>query len=104
MDQTIVGTAPPATDQAAPTTFDAGSEHRNATTAAISSSVPIRPIGSRPAVAASTSSRVRPDARAFWSASPPGDSHSSPATGPGETELTSTPRPANRSAYARDSD
>ena len=51
----ITGTAPPSTDQAAPATFDAGSEHRNTITAAISSSVPSRPIGTRDAVASSTS-------------------------------------------------
>ena len=40
-----VGTAPPSTAHAAPATFDARSEHRNAITAATSSSVPIRPSG-----------------------------------------------------------
>ena len=100
----ITGTAPPSTDQDAPATLEAGSEHRKTITAAISSSVPSRPIGWRDAVASSTSSRLMPRACALWSASPPRASHRSPATGPGETEFTSTPRAANKSANARDSD
>ena len=43
--QRIVGTEPPSTDQAAPTTFDARSEQRNTIAAATSSSVPMRPRG-----------------------------------------------------------
>src|SRR5437588_6554137 len=62
-DQMITGTVPPSTDQAAPATFDAASEQRNAITAAISSSDPKRPSGVRAAVDSSTSSRVTP--RAF---------------------------------------
>ena len=58
--QMITGTVPPSTDQAAPTTFDAASEQRNAITAATSSSDPIRPSGTREAVDSSTSSRVIP--------------------------------------------
>ena len=38
---------------------------------------------------------------AFWSASPPGESHRSPPIGPGETEFTSTPRAANRCRRTR---
>jgi hypothetical protein len=60
----ITGTAPPSTDHAAPATFEAGSEHRNTTTAAISSSVANRPIGWRDATDSSTSSRLTPRAAA----------------------------------------
>ena len=52
-----MGTAPPSTAQAAPVTFEARSEQRNAITAAISSSVPMRPSGGLDRVASSTSSR-----------------------------------------------
>jgi hypothetical protein len=51
----ITGTAPPSTDHAAPTTFDAASEHRNVITFAISCSVASRPSGSLEAVASRTS-------------------------------------------------
>ena len=50
----ITGTAPPSADQAAPVMYEARSEHRNATTAAISSSVPRRPTGTEPAQPQST--------------------------------------------------
>src|SRR5205807_9855874 len=100
----ITGTAPPSTDQAAPVTYEATSEHKNAITAAISCSVANLPIGMPPAVDSSTLSRVVPRALATWSARPPGPIQSSVPTGPGVTELTSTPRSAYRSANARDSD
>ena len=61
-------------------------------------------IGTRDAVDSRTSSRLTPRAEACWSARPPGASHRSPAIGPGDTEFTSTPRSANRSANARESD
>ena len=82
----------------------APSEQRNTQTLAISSGVAKRPSGTLPSCSASASSRLMPFALAFWSASPPGAIHSSLATGPGATALTSTFCAAHRSAHARDSD
>ena len=62
--QMITGTTPPSTDHAAPVTYEAASEHRNAITAAISCSVPRRPTGTPPAVASSASSLLIPCASA----------------------------------------
>ena len=56
----MTGTEPPSTDQAAPATFEAGSEQRNTITAATSAERPKRPVGMRARAAWSTSSRVLP--------------------------------------------
>src|ERR687896_2287742 len=98
----ITGTEPPSADQAAPATFDARSEQRNAITVAISTSVPIRPSGGLERVPSSTSSRVNPVRFAISSASPPSRVQSSPSTGPGVTAFTSTPLDAQASANTRD--
>jgi hypothetical protein len=82
---------PPSTDHAAPVTVEARSEQRKTITLAISSSVAKRPSGTLPCWTSSASSREIPRASAVWSAIPPGASHSDEATGPGATELTSTP-------------
>ncbi len=100
----ITGTVPPSTDHAAPATLDAASEHRNTITAAISPGLGRRPRRLRWAVVASASSWLIPCASATWSAIPPGVVHSSLATTPGATALTSTPCGAYVSANARDSD
>jgi hypothetical protein len=64
-DYKMIGTEPPSTDQAAPTTFEAGSEHRNTIAAAISSSRPKRPSGIFVRAASSASSREVPFAAAI---------------------------------------
>src|SRR5829696_9984700 len=98
------GTVPPSTDQDAPDTSLARSEHRKTTTFAISSSVPNRPRGILPLWASSASSRVIPRASATWSANPPEPTHRDDSTAPGATAFTSTPSAAYVSAKTRDSD
>src|SRR5207237_1421316 len=82
-------------------TVAASSEHKNRHTCAISSGSAKRPSGIFSACAASASSFDMPLACAACSPSPPGPVHSSVATAPGATALTSTPLPAHRSAHAR---
>ena len=55
--QMMIGTVPPSALQAAPVTYEARSEHRNAITAAISSGSASRPSGRPAPTASSTSSR-----------------------------------------------
>src|SRR3954451_17008931 len=97
----IVGTEPPSTDHAAAVTFEARSEQRNATTAAISSSVPSRPSGGADRAPSRTCSGVVPVRAAICSARPPGPVHDSTSIAPGATAFTSTPLPLQVSANRR---
>jgi hypothetical protein len=96
----MIGTVPPSADQAAPVTYEARSEARNAITAAISSGSARRPSGRPAPTFASTSSRSPP----CWSASPPSPSHAWVAVGPGVTALHRIPSAAQVSATRRESE
>src|SRR5207237_9706284 len=102
--QMMLVTAPPSALHAAPVTYRALSEQRNATTAAISSGSARRPRGRPLPTASSTSSFVLPLVAACWSARPPSPSQASVAVGPGVTALQRTPSFAYRSATSRESE
>src|SRR5829696_1482153 len=90
----IVASAPPSTAQPTPCTKLASSEHRNATTAAISSGRPVRPAGAAaprkamPASSSPASCRAR-------------SRNMRVSIIPGRTALTRTPRPATSDAAVR---
>src|SRR5436305_12648135 len=100
----ITGTVPPSAPQAAPVTYDERGEQRNAITAAISSGSAIRFSGRPAATAASTSSRLRSESAAVWSARPPIPSQADDRVGPGATALQRMPSSAWTSATSRDRD
>ena len=87
----ITGTAPPSTDHAAPATFEAASEQRNAITAAISSSVPKRPSGCRAGGGPEHLLARHPLRLRGLVGQAAGRQPQLVPTGPGVTALTSTP-------------
>src|SRR3954470_710095 len=100
----MIGTVPPSALHAAPVTYDARGEHKNATTEAISSGSARRPSGRPAPTAASTSARDLPLRAPCWSASPPSPSQASVAVGPGVTALHRIPSFAYTSAINRESE
>src|SRR5262245_43992090 len=85
--QMMIGTVPPSALHAAPVTYEARSEQRKTTTAAISSGRARRPRGRPAPTFASTSSRSPP----CWSARPPSPNQAAVAVGPGVTALQRIP-------------
>src|SRR5688572_4538172 len=91
-------TAPPSTANAEPVTHDARGDARNATTAATSSGVPMRPSGTR--FDARSPAAFRNDFHFGPALRCASAVHESVSTGPGQTAFTRTPSGA--SSFASD--
>src|ERR1700716_2945814 len=100
----MIATVPPSALHAAPVTYEACGEQRNAITDATSAASANLPSGLPDPTSANTSSRVLPVRAARWSASPPSSSHAGVAVGPGATAFDLIPSFPYTSVIRRDSE